>query len=123
MKSDKRSMTGRWYLLPGFFLVVLIFTAGCTSLSVGNVSYGNGNLTVGVAGPGTPVDVGVQVTVYALDEFSQHELFTTGTTAMLSGTENTVTIPVQLEPGRYKLYVYITENGERETAVIRDITV
>jgi hypothetical protein len=123
LKSDKRSMTGRWCLLFGFFLVLLLVAAGCTTLSVGNVSYGNGNLTVAVAGPGTPVDVGVQVTVYALDEFSQAGLVTTSTTATLTGSENTVTIPVQLAPGRYKIYVYITQNGERQTAVIRDIAV
>ena len=116
-------MTGRWCLLVGVFLVLFLSTAGCTTLQVGDVSYGNGNLTVGVAGPANPVDVGVQVTVYTLDQFEQHELLTTGTTATLTGNENTVTIPVQLEPGSYKIYVYITRNGERETAIIRDITV
>jgi hypothetical protein len=116
-------MTGRWCLLCGFFLLLFLAAAGCTTYSVGDVSYGNGNLTVEVAGPGTPTDVGVQVTVYALDAFSQHAFVTTGTTATLTGSENTVMIPVQLPPGNYKIYVYITENGGRKTAVIRDITV
>jgi len=116
-------MTGRWCLLMGVFLILCLTAAGCTTLPVGDVSYGNGNLMVVVAGPGTPVDVGVQVTVYTLDQFEQHELLTTGTTATLTGNENTVMIPVKLSPGSYKIYVYITRNGERETAVIRDITV
>jgi len=116
-------MNGRSYLLFGFFLILLLVAAGCTTLSVGNVSYGAGNLTVTIANTGEPVDTGVQVRIFTLNEFEQHELLTTGTTVMLSGTGTTVTLPLHLDPGRYKIYVYLTTNGERETAVIRDITV
>jgi len=123
INPDKRTMTGRWYLLSGALLLLIILAAGCTSLSVGTVTYGNGNLTIGIAGPASPQDIGVQVTVYAVDEYSQHVLFTTGTTATLTGGETTVEIPAQLSPGKYKVYVYLIRDGERETAVIRDITV
>ena len=116
-------MTGRPGLLIGFVLVLLFLAAGCTSLSVGNVSYGAGNLSVTIAGAGTPAGTGVQVRVYQLDEFEQHELLTTGTTATLSGTETTVAIPMHLDPGRYKIFVYLTTGGQREAAVIRDISV
>jgi uncharacterized protein (DUF2141 family) len=116
-------MTGRSCLLSGFFLLLLLAAAGCTTLSVGNVAYGAGNLTVTITNTRDPVDTGIQVRVYKLDEFEQHELQTTGTTVTLTGTENTVAIPLHLDPGRYKLYVYLTKNGQRETAVIRDITV
>jgi hypothetical protein len=78
---------------------------------------------VAVAGPGTPQTVDIQVRVFTLDQFEQHDLVTTGTTATLTGIDNTISIPLHLAPGRYKLYVYLFENGERETAVIRDITV
>ncbi|MFA6363740.1 hypothetical protein [Methanoregula sp.] len=116
-------MTGRSCLLLGFFLLLLLAAAGCTTLSVGNVSYGAGNLTVTITNNGDPGDTGVQVRVYKLDEFTQHELLTTGTTVTLNGTENTIEIPLHLDTGRYKIYVYLTKNGQRETAVIRDITV
>ena len=116
-------MTGRWYLLSGALLLLILLAAGCTSLSIGTVAYGNGNLTVEISGPATPQDTGVQVTVYTVDEYSQHELLSTGTTVTLGGGENTVEIPAQLAPGRYKIYVYLISDGERETAVIRDITV
>jgi len=112
-----------WLLPPGLLLVLLLCAAGCTSYPVGGVSYMNGNLTVGISGPQTPQEVGVQATVYRVDEFSQQALFTTGTTAVLSGKETTVTLPMQLVTGNYKIYVYITRDGVRETAVIRDITV
>ena len=116
-------MTGRSCLLFGFLLVLLLAAAGCTTLSVGNVSYGAGNLTVTITNNRDPVDTGIQVRIYKLNEFEQHELLTTGTTVTLTGTDNTVTIPLRLDPGRYKIYVYLTTNGQRETAVIRDITV
>jgi hypothetical protein len=116
-------MNGRSWLPLGFFLILLVLAAGCTSLSVGNVSYGAGNLSVTIAGAGTPAGTGVQVRVYKLDEFEQHELLTTGTTATLSGTETTVAIPMHLDPGRYKIFVYLTTGGQREAAVIRDIAV
>ena len=116
-------MTGRWYLLAFALLALIFLAAGCTSLSVGNVTYGNGNLTLEIAGPATPQETGVQVTVYSVDEYSQQELFTTGTTATLGGKENTVAVPAQLSPGKYKVYVYLVTNGERQAAVIRDITV
>jgi hypothetical protein len=116
-------MTGRWGLLFGFLLVLFLVTAGCISLSVGNISYGNDNLTVAVAGPGTPQVIYVQVRVFTLDQFEQQDLLTTGISANLTGAETNVTIPMHLDPGRYKMYVYVFQNGERETAVIRDITV
>ncbi|MGA2162287.1 MAG: hypothetical protein ABSG28_08875 [Methanoregula sp.] len=116
-------MTGRLCLLFGFLLVLLLAAAGCTTLSVGNVSYSTGNLSVTIASSGTPVNTGVQVRVFKLDEFEQHELLTTGTMVMLTGPVNTVAIPLHLDPGRYKIYVYITTNGQREAAVIRDIAV
>ena len=116
-------MTGRLYLLIGFLLALLLIASGCTTLSIGDVWYSAGNLSIPIAGSGTPVNTGVQVRVYKLDEFEQHELLTTGITSTLKGTENTVEIPLRLDPGRYRIYVYLTTNGQREAAVIRDITV
>ncbi|HVP95922.1 hypothetical protein [Methanoregula sp.] len=116
-------MSGRGYLFLGLFLLLFLAAAGCTTYSVGDVSYQNGTLDVAVAGPGTPADVTVQVTVYSLTAYSQQELLTTWATATLTGSKNMVAVPLQLDPGNYKMYVYITENGRREAAVIRDITV
>ena len=116
-------MNGRWYLLCGVFISLFLAAAGCTNYSVGTVSYTNGTLDVAVAGPAAPSAVGVQITVYGLDQYSQHELFTTGTTATLAGGVDTVAVPLQLSPGNYKIYVYILSDGGRQAAVIRDITV
>ena len=45
------------------------------------------------------------------------------TSAKLNTGDNTVLIPVVLAPGNYKLKMYLIQNGERKTAVIRDIVV
>jgi len=111
------------YLLFGGILVLLLLTAGCTTLPIGDVAYNAGKMIVTINNPGDPVDIGIQVRVYTINEFEQHELLTTGTTVTLARNENTVTIPVHLDPGKYKVYVYLTINEKRETAVIRDITV
>jgi len=37
--------------------------------------------------------------------------------------ETIAVIPGTLEPGQYKLYIYLIQNGERRTATIRDIVV
>jgi hypothetical protein len=116
-------MTGRPCLLFCFLLVLLMVAAGCTSLSIGDVVYGAGNLSVTIAGTGAPAGIGVQVRVYKLDEFEQHELLTTGTTATITGPETTVEIPTHLDPGRYKIFVYLATDGQRDAAVIRDIAV
>lgn len=116
-------MNGPACLVPLACLVLLLAAAGCSTLSVGDVSYGNGNLTVAVTGTGSPQTIGVQVRIFTLENFGQHELLSTGTTTQLTGKENTIDLPLSLSPGRYKLYVYLVRDGERETAVIRDITV
>jgi hypothetical protein len=102
---------------------VFLAGAGCLSLSVGSVSYDNGNLSVIVTNSGDPVDAGVQVRIFQVDGMAQREQEMTGTPVSLAHGTNTVPVPVMLEPGTYKIYVYLTINGERQAAVIRDIMV
>jgi hypothetical protein len=104
-------------------LVVLAACAGCTGTSVGDVGYSNHSLTVNVSNTGDPADVHIQATVYHITGLDQKVSVITGTDATLEAGLNHVVIPVELEPGQYKLYVYVLSNGDRKTAVIRDIRV
>ena len=112
---------------PGLWLVgciVLVFLcAGCISLSVGTVSYATDNLSVTVNNGGDPLDAGLQVRIFETDGVTQHERDVIGMPVSLGRGTNTLLMPVKLEPGTYKLYVYLTVDGNRQTAVIRDITV
>jgi hypothetical protein len=105
------------------FLILFSFLCGCVSSSVGDVTYKNGGLTAAISNPGQPADAFVQVTVYKVDGLSQSEYTVVMTGVKLKNGENTVMIPVSLEPGAYKLNIYLIQEGERKTAVIRDIVV
>jgi hypothetical protein len=103
--------------------ILFILCAGCTSLAVGNVAPVQDGLLVHVTNSGDPVEAGVQVRVYQIRDMEQRELTNTGIPVMLGRGENAVNVPVRLEPGTYKLYIYVTVNSERKTASIKDIVV
>ena len=103
--------------------ILLVLSAGCTSLAIGDVTQTNEGMKVHVTNPGDPIHAGVQVRVFSVHNLAQQELTNTGVTVTLDQGENVVTVPVRLERGTYKLYVYVTMNGERKTASIKDIVV
>jgi hypothetical protein len=104
-------------------LVVLASFAGCTGTSVGDVGYSNHSLLVNISNSGDPAAVHIQATVYRITGAEQKISVITGTDATLEAGLNRVVVPVELEPGQYKLYVYVLSNGNRKNAVIRDIMV
>jgi hypothetical protein len=69
------------------------------------------------------VNAGIQVRIYEVKDLSQRELTVTGIPVTVRSGENVISVPVSLKPGTYKLYVYLTVNGERRSAGIKDIMV
>ena len=107
-----------------FALVALgLLAAGCTSLSVGDASYRNGSVQVAITSPSEPADAYVQVAVNQVKDLQQTEVAFLGTPVILYQGENVVSVPGEIAPAKYKLYVYVIQNNERKTAVIRDIVV
>ena len=100
-----------------------LFSAGCISTTIGNVAYSAGNLTIPFSHSGDPSEGYVQVTVYAIKNNQQEEMNTFYAPIALHPGENTAFVPGTLEPGRYKLYIYLIQNGERKAATIRDLVV
>lgn len=103
--------------------IFFILSMGCTSFAVGQVIPTKDGLFTHVTNDGDPVDAGIQVRVYQIHGMEQRELTNTGVTAELNRGDNVVFVPVHLEPGTYKLQVYVTINGERKTASIKDIVI
>ncbi len=103
--------------------IILVLSAGCTSLAIGDVTPTEQGIKVHVTNSDNPLQAGIQVRVFEIHDLGQQELTNTGVTVTLNQGENVVTVPVRLEPGTYKLYVYVTKNGERKTASIKDIVV
>jgi len=106
-----------------FVLAALAISAGCSTTTIGDVSYAAKNLTAIITSGGPPSDAYIQVTVYRTTGLSQQEYTVVSTPVSLTNGTNRVTVPADLEPGNYKLYVYLIRNGERSSAVIRDIGV
>jgi hypothetical protein len=104
-------------------MVLFSFLCGCISSSVGDIRYTNGELEATINNPGQPADAFVQVTVYQVNGLSQQEYTVVMKGVKLNNGDNTVLIPVALGPGTYKLNIYLIQDGERKTAVIRDIVV
>lgn len=105
------------------FLVLLTVLCGCISTSIGEVGYANGGITARINNQDGPSDAFVQVTIYRVTGLTQQEYSVVMTSARLNTGDNTVLIPVVLTPGNYKLKMYLIQNGERKTAVIRDIVI
>jgi hypothetical protein len=104
-------------------LIFFMVLCGCVSTSIGDVSYADGGISAKINNPEGPSDAFIQVTIYQITGLSQQEYSTVMAPAKLVSGDNTVLIPVSLGSGNYKLKMYLIQNGERKTAVIRDIVV
>ncbi|MBP2145616.1 hypothetical protein J2129_001070 [Methanofollis sp. W23] len=104
-------------------LCILALTAGCTGTGFGEVDYADGALQVKVDNPSGPLEATFQVTISRTSTFEQEEVETIVRSVDLQDGTNTFSYPVALEPGSYKLYLYLLEGDERTAAVIRDIQV
>jgi hypothetical protein len=112
------------FVLAGLALIVLFsVVCGCVSSSIGEVSYTNNGLAATISNPGQPANAFVQVTIYQVTGLSQQEQSFVMHPVRLDNGDNKVFIPLNLQPGTYKLNMYLIQDGERKTAVIRDIVV
>jgi hypothetical protein len=110
-------------LLCSIVLFLVLISAGCMTVGVGDVIYTGSELLVSITNTGDPSEAHIQVTVYEVKDLRQHEIAVLSSPAMLGNGPNTIAVPGQIEPGQYKLYIYVIQNGSRKTAVIRDIVV
>lgn len=117
------SASRRAVLTACALLVLVLLGAGCTSTAIGEVTYSNGTIIVPVTCTGEPGDAFVQVTIFEIKDFSQHELTFLQVPVTLRQGENEVLVAAPLPAGTYKLYVYVLKPGERQTATVRDIVV
>jgi len=118
MTSAKR----RLLIIP-LLMILAIFSAGCFETSFGVVEYSYPLLNVEIINSGEETDAYVQVTVFDLSDFRQIETGKYVEDVNLKKGSNLVSVPVELEKGTYKLYIYLIVNGERKVAEIRDIGV
>lgn len=105
------------------FLLCTGLSAGCLDSSFENVAYSQDQLTIRATNDGDTTQAVFQVTIFRSENLQQTEIFKKADYVTFENGENTYVIPVHLDPGTYKLYIYITVNNERKVSVIRDLTV
>ncbi|RPI37708.1 MAG: hypothetical protein EHM53_10155 [Methanoregulaceae archaeon] len=111
------------FLIVSGLVFFSLFSAACVSTTFGEAAYSGGGLTLPVSHTGEPSEGYVQVTVYEIKNNLQVETDVFYAPLALQQGDTTAFIPGSLEPGQYKLYIYLIQNGERKTAAIRDIVV
>jgi hypothetical protein len=116
-------MTGQHPALPLLVCALLIIAGGCTTVSVENSGYENGNLSVSISSSTDIPNAWLQVTIYETNDLHQQEVGFIQTPVSIRSGENTFLLPKALEPGSYKLHIYVMADGGRKTATIRDIRV
>ena len=110
-------------LIVSGMVFCFVFSAACVSTTIGDVAYSGDGITLTLTHEGEPSEGFVQVTVYGIKNNQQEETEVLYAPLSLKRGENTAFIPVTLEPGQYKLYIYLIQDGERKAATIRDLVV
>ncbi|MDK2989802.1 MAG: hypothetical protein PWR16_1331 [Methanoculleus sp.] len=123
LRSSKR-MSSKYVSLLILALAVLAGVAGCLSTAFGEVTYSGDALQVHVEQTGEPVENAVlQVTIMEVSALEQQEVFSEARYINLDPGENEYTIPVDLQPGSYKVFLTIFVGDERRTSIIRELEV
>lgn len=115
-----------WKYVPLLILILTAFAgaAGCLSTTFQEVTYGDGGLEISVENSGKSVENAVlQVTIMKVEGFKQSEVYRKAQYVDLDSGRNVYTIPVDLEPGSYKLFLIVLVGDERKASVIRDLEV
>ena len=115
--------TGKSVLLLVSFLALLSLSPGCLSVSIGSVAYDGSSLRVQVTNNGGPGDGALQVNVFQFQDFRQVEVTRISLPVHMETGTGTYSIPLSLNRGNFRLYLYITTGNDRRAGVIQDITV
>jgi len=102
--------------------MLLVISSGCTSPAIDEARYEKGGISVRRTRSRDVVDASRQVTLCQIRDLHQTGYAIVNTPTLKTGN-NEINLPAPLEPGGYKLSIYLIQNGERKSAVIRDIVV
>lgn len=111
------------YLILLVPVILLTVISGCMTTGFDSISYTPGALHLNVTGAENRSDAVLQVTIYALHDLQQQEVYKHADYISVKKGENRYTETVTLAPGSYRVYLYLTYGNERKAAVIRDLTV
>ncbi len=112
-------------VVTGLFLVlmVVIVSAGCLTYSICTVSYDGSAVHVSVDNKKEARDVAMQITVFDISGFEQVGVNKIVRSVHLDAGMNDVAFDAALQPGPYRLFIYMMEDGKRLGCSIEDIEV
>ena len=87
--------------------LAIVLTVGATSIDADDPVYINGKLVTAFEYNGEPRDVWVQCTISRVDDLFAEEQVGTFTSG-----RNICEFPIELEPGTYKVRIYVRERNE-----------
>jgi hypothetical protein len=117
------SMASRRYIFLGVFLCLCGITAGCMTASIGEVSYRQNALYISATNQDPTAQAVLQVTIFHVENLVQTEIFRQAEFIQFEAGTHEYSMPVTLNPGTYKIYIYITVGGDSKSRVVRDIVV
>jgi hypothetical protein len=91
--------------------------------SIGEVSYRSNNLYVSATNQDPSAQAVLQVTVFRIENLTQTEIFRQAEFIQFESGTHEYQMPVTLPPGTYKIYIYISVNGDSKARVVRDLVV
>jgi hypothetical protein len=116
--------TGKTVLLLAFLLAILALSPGCLSTaSIGPAVYDGSSLNVQVTNSAGARDAALQVNVFRFQDFRQVEVTKEILPVRLEPGTGTYSIPLSLDDGSFRLYLYVLIDNDRRAGAIRDITV
>jgi hypothetical protein len=104
-------------------LIVSVLGSGCMNLVPGDVTYKSGSLTFTIRSEEAIPDGVLEVAVFRLQDFNQVELSRNADNFPLKAGDNDVTIPLVLQKGNYRCFIYISSGTTRYPVVIRDFEI
>jgi hypothetical protein len=115
---------GKSVLLLVSLLGFLSLSSGClSSASIGQVAYDGSNLRVQVTNGGGADEAALQVNVFRFQDFRQVEVTRLILPVRLGPGTGTYSIPLSLDDGTFRLYLYVITGNDRRAGTIQDITV
>lgn len=118
-------MAGRVYssLFVLAILSISVLSAGCTGGFFREVTCDGKEIVATGDWSGEPVEGVFQVIIFRLEGLSQNEVASKTLWVDLCTGENTFIMPVDLEPGSYKFFIYLFVDGDRKAGIIREFTI
>lgn len=104
-------------------MLLVILVTGCTNLVPGVVHYQPGSLEFTIRSEKAVPDGVLEVAIFRLQDFQQAELSRNAEIFPLTAGDNIVTIPVTLQKGKYRCFIYYSSGTIRYPVVIKDFEV